>query len=183
MNYIDIILIIPLLWGAWKGFSKGLIIEVSSLAALVLGVWGGIHFSDFAAGLLTENFSFDERYLPIVSFALTFLVIVIAVYAIGKIVEKFVDVVALGFVNKLAGGAFGLAKVGLILSIILVIINSYDERLHFIPQDLKDDSLLYQPMTSTALTVVPALENSKLYEEMTPTMDSVDVTATGFPTP
>lgn len=166
MNYLDIAFCIPLLWGAYKGFQKGLIIEVSSLAALLLGVWGGIKFSDYMAGVLSSNFEFDEKYLPVVAFAVTFLGIVVAVYAIGKLIERFVDLVALKFVNKIGGGAFGLAKVGLILSVLLVIMNSYDEKVQFIPQDLKEGSLLYEPMSEVALTVVPALENSELFEEV-----------------
>ena len=45
MNYLDIIIIIPLIWGAYKGFRKGFIIEIASLIALILGIWGGINFS------------------------------------------------------------------------------------------------------------------------------------------
>jgi len=180
MNYIDIVLILPLLWGIWKGFSKGLIIEITTLVALVLGVWGGIHFSDYMAEVLSSNFEFDEQYLPMISFALTFLLILALVFALGKLVERMIGLVALGLVNKIAGGAFGLAKFGLIISILLVLINSYDERLHFIPKEVKEGSLLYQPMTNFALTVVPALENSKMVQDIQNVATS-DTTATVVP--
>jgi membrane protein required for colicin V production len=166
MNYLDILFCIPLLWGFWKGFQKGLIIEVAMLAALLLGIWGGIKFSDYIAEVITNNFDVGEKYLPVVAFGVTFLAIVVAVYAIGKIVERFVDLVAMKMVNKVAGGAFGLAKFGVILSVLLVIINSYDEKAGFISQDLKDGSLLYQPMSDVALTIVPALQNSQLFEDV-----------------
>lgn len=166
VNYLDIIFMIPLLWGAWKGFKKGLIIEMASLVALLLGVWGGIKFSDYMAEVLANNFELNEKYLPVVAFGVTFLGIVVAVYAIGKLIEKFVDLVAMGMVNKVAGGAFGMLKVGLILSVLLVIVNSYDEKAGFISDDLKEGSVLYQPMTDVALTVVPALENSQLFEDV-----------------
>jgi membrane protein required for colicin V production len=45
MNYIDIIIGIVLIVSAISGFRKGLIVEVASLAALILGIWGAIHFS------------------------------------------------------------------------------------------------------------------------------------------
>ena len=57
MNYIDIFLLVPLLWGAFKGFKKGLIIEVVSLIALGLGIWGGVHFSDFSTTFLADKLS------------------------------------------------------------------------------------------------------------------------------
>ena len=44
MNYIDIILGILLLLSAIGGFKKGLIVELASLAALILGIWGAIEF-------------------------------------------------------------------------------------------------------------------------------------------
>lgn len=166
MHFIDILFIVPILWGAWKGFSKGFVIEVATLVALLLGVWGGINFSDMVADWLIGSFEFDEKYLPIVAFALTFLIILAAVFAVGKLVEKMVETAGIGIINKIAGGAFGLAKVALIISVILVIVNSYNDRLGFIPDDVKEQSLLYQPMTDMALTVIPALENSKMYQDV-----------------
>ena len=49
MNYFDIIFVIPLLWGAYKGFSKGFVLEIASFVALGLGVWGGLKFSYLSA--------------------------------------------------------------------------------------------------------------------------------------
>lgn len=37
MNYIDIVILLFLLYGAFRGFSKGLIIEVATLAGLIIG--------------------------------------------------------------------------------------------------------------------------------------------------
>ena len=110
MNYIDIFLIVPLIWGAFKGYKKGLIIEVVSLAALGLGIWGGIYFSDYAVNLIVDKV--DDKYITITAFMLTFLVIVLVVYFLGKLLEKIIDIVQLKFINKLAGACFGLLKFG-----------------------------------------------------------------------
>ena len=114
MNYVDIILVVPLLWGAYKGFKKGLVIELISLIALALGIWGAVHFSDFASNLLSD--SIDQKYLSLTAFMVTFITIVVLVYFIGKLMEKVVDIVQLKFVNKLLGACFGLLKFGLIIS-------------------------------------------------------------------
>ncbi len=55
MNVLDIILAIPILWLAYKGFTKGLIIEISTLAALVLGIYASLHFSYITADFLRNN--------------------------------------------------------------------------------------------------------------------------------
>jgi membrane protein required for colicin V production len=158
MNYFDLIIIIPILWGAFKGFKKGLIIELASLIALFLGVWGAIKFSALVGTFLDESFSMSEKILPLVSFAVTFILIVIAVYALAKLLEKLIKAVALGFINKLAGLAFGVLKVTLILSIGLYIIDKINGKFNFIEQQQIQDSLLYKPVKNVAPVVLPILD-------------------------
>ena len=59
MNYIDIVILLFLLYGAFRGFSKGLIIEVATLAGLILGVFIAIRYSPL---LVLYRFG---RYLPV----------------------------------------------------------------------------------------------------------------------
>ncbi|MCD4746342.1 MAG: CvpA family protein [Bacteroidales bacterium] len=148
MNYIDIIFIVPLIWFAYRGFSKGLIIEVTSLIALILGIYFGIYFSNYAADFLTGNFNINQRYIPVISFAVTFIIIVIVVFIIGRILEKFINLIALGFFNKVAGAFFGILKAAVILSIILFIINRFDDK--FISKEKQDASFLYKPILKIA---------------------------------
>jgi membrane protein required for colicin V production len=54
MNYLDIILAIPLLWGLYKGVSKGIIKELASLVALIVGIYGAVHFADSIQGQLEK---------------------------------------------------------------------------------------------------------------------------------
>ena len=162
MNYIDIILCIPLLWGLYKGFTKGLIIEAASIVALGLAIWGGIKFSDFLTGYFRTHFSWDTKYLPIISFSILFIGILILVYTIAKLIERLAKAVSLGFVNKLAGGIFGMLKFGLILSVLIFILNAIEKNIQFIPADTKQASLLYEPVGKIALIIIPGLRESKL---------------------
>ncbi len=162
MNYIDIFLIVPLIWGAFKGYKKGLIIEVVSLAALGLGIWGGIYFSDYAVNLIVEKV--DDKYIPITAFMLTFLVIVLVVYFLGKLLEKIIDIVQLKFINKLAGACFGLLKFGLIISVLLFITDRYNQRFNFLPENFSESSLIYKPLVDLPNVLIPAIKSSKLYE-------------------
>ena len=56
MGMIDVFLVVPLLWGAYKGFKKGLIVEVFSLVALVLGIIAAVYFPQFAQKSITTTF-------------------------------------------------------------------------------------------------------------------------------
>jgi len=162
MNFLDIILIIPIIWLAYKGFKKGLIIELTSLLALVLGVYLAYYFSDYAADFLRDTFDVGKKYMPIISFALTFIVVVIAVFIIGKMLEKFVDIILLGFINKIAGSFFGILKAVFILSIIIYIINGFDHNHNIISNKLRDNSLLYNPISSVAEIILPKLDFNKI---------------------
>ena len=68
MNFLDIVIIGAIGFGAWKGFSKGLVIEVFSFVAFFLGLWAGIHFSDGVAAFLKESLTIKSEYLPAISF-------------------------------------------------------------------------------------------------------------------
>ncbi|MBK7130640.1 MAG: CvpA family protein [Crocinitomicaceae bacterium] len=163
MNYLDIVLVLPLIFGAWRGFKKGLIIELFTLLALVVGIYAGIHFSDFMSSILREHAGIQSEYLPVISFSLIFLGVGAIVYFAGKLIEKAVNAVALTPMNKLAGLFFGLVKMLYLTSTLLVIIESYDQRNEMVPENLKDDSLLYHPVKSVSLTTIPALKHSELF--------------------
>lgn len=163
MNYLDIVLVLPLIFGAWRGFKKGLIIELFTLLALLVGIYAGIHFSDFMSSILRNHLGIQSEYLPVISFTLIFLGVGAMVYFAGKLIEKAVNAVALSPINKLTGLFFGLVKMLYLTSTLLVIIESYDQRGEIIPDNLKDNSLLYHPVKSISLTTIPALKHSELF--------------------
>lgn len=158
MNYIDIIIIVLLIFAAISGFSKGLVSELVSLAALILGVWGTIEFSDITADFLVENFKLGTKHLTLISFAVTFVVIVILVHIVGNVVNKMIDTLMMGFLNKLAGMFFGVVKSALILSIILMVFDKIDEDVSIIPGNAKEESRLYEPIRNFAPSIFPFMD-------------------------
>lgn len=153
MNVLDIIIGIPLLYAIYKGFTKGFIYEAATLIALVLGVYGAIHFSDFTAELIQDTFDYESQYMEYISFVVTFIAIVIGINLLGRIIDKVVEAVALGFVNRLLGVVFGLLKGIVILSIVVHLLNYVNKRINFISEEKKKESLLYEPMSQIAETL------------------------------
>ncbi len=154
MGILDIIFIIPTVWLAYVGFKKGLIIELSTLLALILGIYVSLYFSDVTAEFLKETFDVKTKYLSLISFIITFVLVVVAVNLIGKLIEKFVDLVAFSFLNKSAGGAFGVLKAIVILSLVLFFIEKIDKKEVILSNDLKENSLFYpyiQPLAPTLI--------------------------------
>lgn len=158
MNYIDIILGVLLIISAISGFRKGLVVELASLAALILGIWGAVKFSYITSEFLVENFDWKWDHLNIASFIITFVVIVILVHIVGSTVNKLVETVLLGFVNKLAGLVFGILKAALILSIILLVFDKIDDDMELLSNETKAQSRMYEPIRNLAPTIFPFID-------------------------
>ena len=178
MNYLDIILCIPLVWGLYKGFTKGLIIEAASLVAFGLGVWGGIHFSDYIAHKIGGWFHWQSPYLPVVSFAVTFLAVIIVVYFIAKLVQHMVEGMALGAFNKIGGAIFGMLKFAMVMSVAIFMIGAVEESYPLVSFKTKKDSLLYKPIGKIAPMLIPSLNKSKI-ARMIPKSDEVNTENNG----
>lgn len=158
MNYIDLIIGIILLIAAFNGLKNGLIAEMASLAALVLGIWGAIEFSYITTDFLIKNFKLETEYLNTISFVVTFIVIVILVHIIGNSLNKLVEVAMLGFLNKPAGLIFGVLRSALILSILLLVFDKIDEDVEIISQKAKTESRLYEPVRNLAPSIFPFIK-------------------------
>ena len=157
MAIIDIILGALLLFGLIRGFLKGLFVEVASLVALIAGVYGAIHFSNFAAELLASKLDWDEKYINIVAFAVTFVIIVLVIALAGKALTKLADFAALGILNKLLGGVFGALKIGLILSVLLIVFDTMNNSIPFADQKDLEESILYKPVKGLAPMIFPSI--------------------------
>jgi membrane protein required for colicin V production len=161
MSIIDIVLGALLLFGIIRGVLKGLFVEVASLVALILGVYGAIHFSYFASGFLESKVDWNEKTINIVAFAITFVIIVLVISFAGKALTKLADFAALGILNKLLGGVFGALKIGLILSVLLIVFDKMNNTLPFMEKEDLEDSMLYQPVKSIAPMIFPSLIKSE----------------------
>jgi len=157
---------ILLLWAAYRGYTKGFIVQLATLAALLLGILGAVMFSDFTSGLIIKKFDVSGQYLPMISFAVTFIAIVIGVHLLAKMINKLLEAVALGFVNRLLGVLFSVLKIAFVVSIILVLVNKVDSKYNFIPDETKDNSLLYKPLSNFAPMIFPYLNFDKMKEKI-----------------
>lgn len=157
-SYIDLFILIPLLFGLYKGFSRGLILSLATLLGLLLGIYGGVKFSHLTSNILFEKFQID---IPLVAFSVTFLIIVVVVYLLGKLISKFVDVLALGFLNKLAGAIFGVGKVILILVVLLLFFENINQKFNLLDENEINESQLYAFLKETSEIVFPYFQELK----------------------
>lgn len=176
MNVLDILLALPLLWALYKGFSKGLVLEIASLMALILGVYAALHFSFYMSDLLVEHFDWDKDSLPLVSFALTFIVVVVGISLLGRLLTGLLKLAALGLVNRLAGALFALLKVGFVLSVILSWLAPIDKNMELLDPKLREESKLMPIIAPVASIVIPALKEKGWGEWTEPLQPQEDLT-------
>jgi membrane protein required for colicin V production len=162
MNYFDIVILIVLLFFLIRGLIKGFFIELASVLALILGIWGALRFSGYVGNKLTELFDLTTQWLGLISFAVTFVLIVIGVHFIAIIVDKLFSAIALGWLVKILGAVFGVIKALIIVSVVLVFLNTVDERVNFLPPDKVEDSVLYRPVAKIAPAIFPLIAKGDL---------------------
>ena len=155
MNYLDIIIAIVLLLFGLKGLRKGLIIEVVTLVAFGVGIYGAMHFSDFTAAHMQDFMDIDPKYLNTIAFVLTFIILVVLVNLIGRLISKAIKSLNLGFFDKLGGFLFGIIKGVLLCSVLLMVLNNF-QLLGVVKAEVREQSKLYPYIEQTVPYVTEA---------------------------
>jgi membrane protein required for colicin V production len=161
MNYLDIVLSVPLLWGLYKGITRGIIKELSTLLALVLGIYGAVNYSDIMVPIVSGYITIDANYQSMVCFSITFILIVLIVRLIGALLDKVVSLVSLTFISRLMGGFFGLFRMAFVCSALLLVLNTINKQFEMIPNQDIADSILYE----TVSDLVPLMSSNSEHAE------------------
>ena len=161
MNILDIIFLVPLLFALYRGFKKGVIHMIASLAALLLGIFGAIKLRPVFASLLDSVFNISPDHMNVIAFAVAFVTIVLVIHLVAFLVDKLVKAVAVTFVNRLLGMAFGLLVTAFVISMILWPINQVNAEKQIIKPKHIEGSLLYKPLSDFAPAVFPYLKKEE----------------------
>ena len=153
---LDLILGIVLAWGIIRGLRKGFIRELSSFLALILGVYGAIHFSYFLLDYLEEYLAWEENMLNIAALILTFIIIVILISLVGHIFTRIAKLLALNLLNRLLGAVFGFLKSAFLLGILLLFISAINTDEKYITEEQINASVLYTPMEKFSKKIIPS---------------------------
>lgn len=160
----DMAIAVILLWGAYKGFTKGFVIQIASFAALILGIWGAYHFSGYTSDVIFKHS--DNQYIPIISFAITFVAIIILIHLLARMLTKVIKSISMNIFNRLIGGVFGIALYAFIISVLLIIVNRVDQEFSFLPEEEINKSVLYTPLSQFAPKMFPYLKFNELRESL-----------------
>ena len=147
MNWLDVLLLLPLLIGLVRGLMRGLISEIIAFAVVILGVVGARMFgSSFSAWLLAQ-FAWQQEVSDVVAYALLFLAIALLLFIGAQLLTKFMHAIHLGWANRLLGGVFGVCKYGLLVLIAVFVMQKTNESLHWLDESqVVQTSIVYPHM-------------------------------------
>jgi membrane protein required for colicin V production len=137
---IDIVFAIIIVLALIKGFQKGLVVALFSFVAFFIGLAAALKLSALVAGYLGKSTNISNQWLPIISFAVVFIIVIILVRLGAKMIEKSVQAVMLGWLNKIGGIIFFLAIYITIFSVLLF----YADQLNLLQQETINKSVSYK---------------------------------------
>lgn len=116
---IDVAFFIVMIVAVYKGFTKGFIVGIFSFIAFIIGLAAALKLSVIVAHHLQSPSTVTGKWLPVISFALVFIVVVLLVNIGARILKKAVSIVMLGWIDKLAGILLYICIYTIIFSVIL----------------------------------------------------------------
>lgn len=158
MIWFDLLVIILVIATLIRGFASGLIMQIASLAGIVVGAMFAGKVSEIVAPKFIEWFEGSPHIIGALSYVASFLLIVIGLFLLGKMVQSFVKAVKLNFLNRVAGAAFCCAKWLVVFSILINVIAEMDQGKHMIKDNVRTQSYTYAAVTSISQIVVPYLK-------------------------
>ena len=121
MSTFDIFLALPLAYGVFQGFRKGLLQEVVSVFALFLGFILGLKLLTTALPLVQKFVGNALGLLPFLSFLVVFVLVILGVRLLGLLFKKIVDFTPLGMLDNILGAILGGLKWCFAISLLLYV--------------------------------------------------------------
>ena len=153
MKLIDILILLPTLWGAYIGYQRGIIIEVISIAAFVISVIIGFRVLGYATDWISPFISnrLTERLMPYIGFGAVFFPIVFLINKLGWMLRKSIRYTVFGSFDSLAGSIVGAFTWAFGISIFLWLTSSIGIKL---PPKETENTYLYSIVKPLAPKVI-----------------------------
>lgn len=125
MNYLDIIIGIILIIFAIGGLKNGIIKEAFSLVAFIGGIYGAIRLSDLVGKWLGNVINLDPEWMSVISFIIVFIALALLISWLGNLLAGLIENLNLGFIDKIGGLVFGIAKGFLLVGVMILLLDFF----------------------------------------------------------
>lgn len=146
-----------------RGFSKGLIFELSGLVGLIIAVYVSRYHSTPFAEFIHSFFNVGMEYCPALGMIMAFIVSMILVKVLAMCAQKLIKAISLGWLNSLLGAFISVVKYTLVISVVFNVLGPINEKLHIMDEKHSEGSVLSGPVTKFAPTILPMLNINELF--------------------
>lgn len=153
MNILDLIFAIPIAWGIYSGYRKGLFIEIVGVCAFIVALVVGFKFlsagMNFVSPFIGERLA--NRFLPYLSFSVIFFPTIFMMNRLGWMLRRALRFTILGTIDGTAGAIVGGFTWIFGISTMLWLCKTIG---FGVPQHYAKDSFLLQPIETVSPTII-----------------------------
>lgn len=158
MNSLDIVLTICLIPAIVSGIRKGFIVQVTSIIAVVLGVWLSYEFSGMLSEKISLWFHAGANISRFISFAAILVISIVLLSMLGRLIDGLVKIILLGWLNRILGVIFAILKYILIAGLLVYFFDKINGNGKIVPEAYLGDSVLYGIIEKTNAAVFPYIQ-------------------------
>lgn len=158
MHPLDIIILLCFIPAIYTGIKKGLISQLFSIASLILSIWASFKFSAPVCAWLAGFIKAEGVILKVIAFAVIFLAIFIVARLLCRILEKFLKLVMLGWLNKLLGIVFAILKYAIIIGLAIILFNTVNTKFAMVKEEWFEGARIYAALKDAAYIVFPYMK-------------------------
>jgi len=136
---LDIIFAVLLVLAVLKGYQQGMVIGLFSLVSIIIGLAAAMKLSAVVASWIGSAVKVSDEWLPLISFIVVFIVVVLLIRLGAKAIERTFEVAMLGWVNKSGGVLLYAAIYTLVFSVLLF----YAEQMQLLQPETIQKSVTY----------------------------------------
>lgn len=150
MNLLDLLILLPIIYGMIQGYRSGLIHSLASIIAIGGGVIAAKLFAPSLSTQLLGVFNAPEWFVHALAYLIIFIVVTIICNCIGNMLTRLARAISLRWLDRLLGAFFGVFAWALIVSVILNILDIVETHYPVLNPEAKATSALHKPTLSLA---------------------------------
>ena len=158
METLDIILLVCFVPALVTGIRKGLVEQLVSLVSIFVGVWAAFKLSVVVGDWLNGFIHADQKIVNIAAFAITVIITIFLLAAVGKIITKTLSLASLGWLNRLLGFVFALLKAAIVIGLLIFILDPVITKYGIIKAEVLNSYVVYTSLHDLSLKVFPYLK-------------------------
>ena len=153
MGIFDSLLVVPLLYAAYKGFREGIVLQLGGIIGLVIGVYLAFRHCETVGGW----FGLDGAAGAATGFLVIFIVVLLVISLLGKACSGLFKIAGLGAFDSVGGIVLSVIKMALLLSVLLTAFDTLNAEKKWVEPETAARSFLYKPIRDTAGIIFPYL--------------------------